>query len=306
MIKTFFKDNPIHKKIVLYLDFIFLFFPANYFLIWAPICLGMYIANTRSDLSSLWILAFNLKIGFLFLALSLIMASFFIKISNVGLEKNSYKFINKYLFYFGFLFLFFTNIYNLILGLFFFVLYKFLFPRILEDKKVLYNPLLNIIFCSLFIISGYAIIATNNSYFIIDINYLVALRMLIYIIYTFSIILMITLHYDLKILSSSRRIKVLIATLLITLNLILGIYLNDPLLSITSIVSAPFFLFALFRNLNKDIERSIIYPVFICNFFVSTIYPYLFILLLIIFYISKYYYWHRFNFHYPTFLVKND
>ena len=306
MIKSFFKDNPIHKKIVLYLDFIFLFFPVNYFLIWAPICLGMYIANTKSDLSSLWILAFNLKTGFLFLALSLIMASFFIKISNIGLEKNNYKFIDKYLFYFGFLFLFFTNIYNLILGLFFLVLYKFVFPKFLEDNKAFYNPVLNIAFCFLFILSGYAIVATNNSYFIIDINYLAALRILIYTVYTISVILMIDLQHDLKIVSYSRRLKILFSTLLITLNFILGIYLNDPFLSIASIVSLPFFLYALFRNLNKDIERSIIYPIFICNFFVSTIYPYLFIFLFIIFYISKYYYWHRFNFHYPTFLVKND
>ena len=117
---------------------------------------------------------------------------------------------------------------------------------------------------------------------------------------------MIDLQHDLKIVSYSRRLKILFSTLLITLNFILGIYLNDPFLSIASIVSLPFFLYALFRNLNKDIERSIIYPIFICNFFVSTIYPYLFIFLFIIFYISKYYYWHRFNFHYPTFLVKND
>ena len=71
MIKSFFKDNPIHKRIAPYLDFIFLFAPTNYFFVWGPVCLGMYIANTQSGLSGLWISVFNLKVGFLFLALSL-------------------------------------------------------------------------------------------------------------------------------------------------------------------------------------------------------------------------------------------
>ena len=86
----------------------------------------------------------------------------------------------------------------------------------------------------------------------------------------------------------------------------LGIYFIDPLLSICTLVSIPFFVYALFRNLDKDITRAVRYPVFIFNFFVSTIYPYLSIALILIFYISKYYNWHRLNIHYPTFLVNND
>jgi len=306
MIKSFFKDNPIHKRIAPYLDFIFLFAPTNYFFVWGPVCLGMYIANTQSSLSSLWILVFNLKVGFLFLGLSLIMASFFMKIPNIDLERNNHPFIDEYLFYFGFIFLFFTNVYNLILGLFFFAAYKFIFPMMLNNEKAFYNPLLNIIFCILLISSGYCIAATNNSYFNIDITYFATLRVLVYILCMFSIILMISLQYNIKMLSSSRRVKASISTLLIILNFIIAIYLKDPLLSVFSIVSVPFFLYALFRNLDKDIKRVIIYPVFIINFFISTIYPFLFICLFIIFYISKYYYWHRFNLHYPTFLVKDD
>ena len=45
-------------------------------------------------------------------------------------------------------------------------------------------------------------------------------------------------------------------------------YLNDPLGSIVAIVSFPFFLFALFRVYDKDILRTIRYPIFIMNFFV--------------------------------------
>ena len=35
-------------------------------------------------------------------------------------------------------------------------------------------------------------------------------------------------------------------------------------------------------------------------------YPWLVVPLLCTYYLSKYYYWHRFDLHYPTFLVDND
>jgi hypothetical protein len=42
------------------------------------------------------------------------------------------------------------------------------------------------------------------------------------------------------------------------------------------------------------------------NFFTLSIYPWLFVPLLVTFYLSKYYYWHRFDLHYPTFLIDHD
>jgi hypothetical protein len=52
--------------------------------------------------------------------------------------------------------------------------------------------------------------------------------------------------------------------------------------------------------------RAIRYPIFILNFFVLSVYPWLFVPLVLTYYVSKYYYWHRFNLHYPTFLVEHD
>ena len=56
----------------------------------------------------------------------------------------------------------------------------------------------------------------------------------------------------------------------------------------------------------KDFQRVYTYPLAILNFFCMTIFPYLFVLSFIVFYLTKYYNWHRFNFHFPTFLVEND
>jgi hypothetical protein len=58
--------------------------------------------------------------------------------------------------------------------------------------------------------------------------------------------------------------------------------------------------------MDKDILRAIRYPIFILNFFALSVYPWLFVPLVLTYYVSKYYYWHRFNLHYPTFLVEHD
>ena len=80
----------------------------------------------------------------------------------------------------------------------------------------------------------------------------------------------------------------------------------DPLSSTAAIVSLPFFAFATFRQLYKDILRAIYYPIFIINFFSFAYYPWLFLPVFCTYYLSKYYYWHRFSLDYPTFIVDND
>ena len=103
-----------------------------------------------------------------------------------------------------------------------------------------------------------------------------------------------------------RRTTTIIATLIVIVAFYLSYKNSDPIASTASLSSIPFFVFALFRNLDKDILRAIRYPIFLLNFFVFAVYPWLFVSVFIIYYISKYYYWHRFDLHYPTFLVEND
>ena len=105
---------------------------------------------------------------------------------------------------------------------------------------------------------------------------------------------------------NDRRIMFLISTVLLIFVLMISLAINEPLLSVCALVSIPFYLYALLRNMDKDMIRAIKYPVFIFNFFTATIFPYLGIAVIIVFYLSKYYYWHRFDTHYPTFLIDND
>ena len=101
-------------------------------------------------------------------------------------------------------------------------------------------------------------------------------------------------------------LTIILSLILIMIAFTFGLINEDPLASTATIVSLPFFLFMTVRRLDKDILRAIRYPIFILNFFALTVYPWLFFPLCIIFYLSKYYYWHRFELHYPTFLVEYD
>ena len=135
-----------------------------------------------------------------------------------------------------------------------------------------------------------------------------------YLLVFLSILLMVTIKgiknsdLDSSVSLSNYEFNLLlfIPLLLVSIGLYVSIINIDPLSSTVSIVSFPFFIFAAFRKLDKDILRAIYYPVFLINFFSLIYYPWLFVPIFITYFISKYYYWHRFNLHYPTFIVDND
>ena len=103
-----------------------------------------------------------------------------------------------------------------------------------------------------------------------------------------------------------KKLTIILSLVLIASAFIFGLIHDDPIASTASIVSLPFFIITAIRRLEKDVLRAIRYPIFILNFFALAVYPWLFFPLVITFYISKYYYWHRFELYYPTFLVDHD
>ena len=101
----------------------------------------------------------------------------------------------------------------------------------------------------------------------------------------------------------SKKVISIIVLFLMLIALTISLIMKDPLSSTSVVVSFTFFIYTFLRGEKKDFIRSIRYTLAIFNFFILTIYPLLFFPLISLFYISKYYYWHRFNIHYPTFLV---
>ena len=97
-----------------------------------------------------------------------------------------------------------------------------------------------------------------------------------------------------------------LSLILICFAFLVSLYYEDPIASTATLVSLPFFIMTVLRRMKKDVLRAIRYPILILNFFALSVYPWLFVPIAITYYLSKYYYWHRFELHYPTFIVDYD
>ena len=315
MIKNFFKNHSIHKKIVPFLDELFFLSPMNYFFSWSIICVGIYLNLFLFNLSPQFLFSFNINYFFLFLGLSSILSSIYIrkdldrndkknKVLNFIKEKYSMSkimFFIKVLGILGVLMLFFVSWFNAFLGLILFFLYK--------GYKYRFNNLLIYYFLEFFILfySGWfytKVEYTNREILLSDILYIFPYFLLCYCIYKSK--LLINKYKDLEYSLKRYDFSVSICLLLLILSLAVGIINHDPLLSIVVITSIIFYFYSFLRSEYKDLIRSFTYPLAIFNLFLMTIFPYLFIFHFILFYISKYYNWHRFDIHHPTFLVDND
>ena len=314
MIKNFFKNHPIHKKIVIYFDLFNLLAPLNYFLIWSMLSVGMYLGLFILDQSPQFIINHHYKVFFLFFGISTIMSSYYIdqqlvqsnKRSSINFikEKYSINFIqkfNKYLIISGIVLLFFSSWINFLLGIILFIFNKFLLKNHFNDNfilRLIHQLLVGFIIST----SGLIYVLHGNQMFPMILVYLKLIMPYLFLYIGVFIILNLKEFNDYK----TSKLLCLISSLLIIFGILLSIQFNEPLASISLIVSLPFFLYSLIRGLNKDYQRVYTYPLAILNFFCMTIFPYLFVLSFIVFYLTKYYNWHRFNFHFPTFLVEND
>ena len=80
----------------------------------------------------------------------------------------------------------------------------------------------------------------------------------------------------------------------------------DPVISHFALIILPFYIFALFRGLPKDFIRSFIYPIMVMNILLSWTFFLIYLCLSFEFYMSKYYYWHRFDMHFPKFTIEEN
>tara|TARA_B100000965_G_scaffold284132_1_gene242079 strand:- start:851 stop:1846 length:996 start_codon:yes stop_codon:yes gene_type:complete len=331
MIKNFFKNHTIHKKVVPKLDFFILLIPLNFFLMWMIICVGLYIGMFIQGLSPQFVADIDFGILFLFLGITSIMSSYYIELQLLDVKDNSSiyfvkqkyssKFINNFKVYlnvFGLLFLLSSFWLICILGLILIVINKIILNN-RKNQSLLLRLILQLGVAFILSISGFiksGVLNINYEFF--DLVFMYIKFIIPYMLFFISSFIILNtkdylfspkcLSYSSGCLSNSINSKIisLISLILISLSILLSIKLNDPLSSISLCVSLPFYLYVLIRGLDKDYQRIFTYPIAIINFFCMTIFPYLFILIFSVFYLTKYYNWHRFNFHFPTFLVEND
>ncbi|MFQ6675368.1 MAG: hypothetical protein ACE5LH_03375 [Fidelibacterota bacterium] len=97
-----------------------------------------------------------------------------------------------------------------------------------------------------------------------------------------------------------------LGAVMVTGAVVTGYLLDDPVISTGSVIVLPFFLVALVFSRMDHVVRAIRYPVLIMAIFVSVRYPWLFAALVILYYLSKFYYYFRFDIDYPTFHAGQD
>jgi len=310
----FFKENLIHKTIVKKMDFIFLLRPTSLFIVWILISLGMYIGQFANNNLELFSSNFSFKTFVLYVSVSLMSIIFII---NNQLDKTNEKYlikekfnlelimkIKKSLLTFAMLLAIYPCWFFSLVYLLLYLIYERI--HIKNNSHVVssffYNSYLIIIF--IFLGVFYQLFQKSLMF-----NVDIILLSIPYILSIFSIYLFKesygSVDLDVKNLSSylSKMHISIIGFCFTMFSLIISLILKDPLASTILIISIFFLFYALIRGLEKDFIRSIRYSIGIFVFFISTVYPLIILPTIIVFYLSKYYYWHRFDIHYPTFLV---
>ena len=334
MIKNFLKEHPIHKRLAPRFDILFLMRPTLFLSVWVMVVIGMSAAQMHYNDSPLWISGFSMQTLIIFIGLTFVCSSAFIlnqitdqesdrvnnKLFLVGkyISEEKSQNIAKYLLIAGLIVLLIFNWFSAMIASLIYLIWGILYSSSPFNWKS--RPLLgwlaNSIVGILLFVLGWGIVLKNHQSsplipFDISMVYLLFPYAL-----SFSSVALITTLPDLKGDTSSgdrtfpivfgKSLTLIISLIFIIIAFFAALKNVDPIASTATIVSLPFFFFAFFRRLEKDILRAIRYPIFILNFFVLSIYPWLFFPIALTFYISKYYYWHRFDLHYPAFIIDPD
>jgi hypothetical protein len=324
MIKRFFKNHPIHKKIVPLFDLFFFMSPMSFFISSTIICIGMYLALFMENSNPLFLNNVNYHTVCLFFGIVCILFGNYINCSrdtnsifSVPILKFNVKYSTVYknnmvrfLYILGLLCLLNTNLIILSIGLMLIFLNIFIYKSYSDfiDSSPYISFLYQFLRDFLLLISGFVFMDRGFIYEFEFISSLIPYILLYTALFLERDSLAFILNKNLTNFGSLHSpFKITFISLgLLIIAFILAVLKNDPLCSIITIVSIPFYIYAFVRGSKKDFQRALVYPLGIINFFIITIFPYLFIPTFILFYLSKYYNWHRLDYHYPTFLVEDD
>tara|TARA_Y100001968_G_scaffold116093_2_gene105453 strand:+ start:4199 stop:5173 length:975 start_codon:yes stop_codon:yes gene_type:complete len=322
MIKRFLKFHPIHKKIVPYFDKLFLLRPSLFFPVWIMISAGMISSSMQIDRYRIWINEFNLNTFLVFFGITLVSGATFIinQIHDVEsddineklfLFKDNFSIdfalkLNKILLIAAMISLIPSGISNIVLASILYCIWGVLYN--LKPFEYKQNPLMglliNIVAGLILFLVGWNLNGPLNIHTLyFSLPYLLC----------FSAVSIVTaipdIKGDLKIgkktfpIKFGERFTIFFAMMAVLIAFLMGIGNNDPVISTASLVSLPFYIFNLFSLKLNNVLRTIRFSVFNLGFFLMSVYPYLFLINFINFYLIKYYYWHRFDIHYPSFLI---
>ena len=340
-IPKFLKNNKIHRPIVKYFDFIFICNLPLFFILLAIFSWGMYLAHIDNQYDSYFILSFNYKHILFFIGFTLFIFGINIKtrLDNLIIlngwsgEDVNYKTDLNHLYTSpNFIShnsaMLFSRVYSIIgsvlilileplcflLFIIYYLLNFYVNQKIIKTEsfrvfliRCFFNFfILFVLFSSGWLYYGGYDVLSLFSYSLIFFTAIFPM-ILIYEIISFQN-LSPEEYSNRKFIDNNKKIISFTALIMIVISFVLSFFVfEDPLISHFSIITMPFILYAFLRSQKKDFIRSFTYPVMIINILLSwTFFPLLFIVQLIIYYLSKYYFWHRFDTHFPTFLVEDS
>jgi len=311
MLKKFVRDNKIHKKITsfVFFDYMFIYRPIYLLGPISMVLVGMYLENFIHQPLVLG-LSIDMYTGLFVFGVSLLISCIFIKNEIISIQEGSncrFHFSDKN-----------------IIG-----------DRIQVDVAQLIHNCSLALSCLLILISSWMSIflagciyflwtssfTQLNGYLNLCFNAVIAFLLMslgnmyinAYSFTSYAQFLLLSIPYILLFLSMiiliefpRNKMNSIIATTFILLGFFISYYNSDPLGCALLSVSFPFYVFCSLRGMERDLIRAIRYPIFLLIFFMFTIYPLLTIPMTIIYYLSKYYYWHQFDMHFPALAINDD
>lgn len=324
MIKKFFRDNPIHKKIVPFIDLIMISSPVIFFFIWPLLSIGILIYFLSIDATYVNIYNVDMNTLLFFVGCSMFVAGTSIVNSINAFQKEK---VNKFstigskisishcqsfsyaLLVIGATILFYLS-YKIVISILMFAIFWGVIYG--HEKFQGENDYINILFC--YILSGYSLVLTGYLFGFIylglgDISFFNSFinslfYQLVYVLLSLSIVIVILSNNNQKYFN--KEMAIYLSLVLFVVSFLIGMRLLDPLSTTFSLSCIPFILYACIRGMEKDFIRVISYSVLFLNLYVFTIHPFLFFPSVIVYYLSKYYYWHRFDLHYPSLVIGDD
>ncbi|NQU68183.1 MAG: UbiA family prenyltransferase [Candidatus Marinimicrobia bacterium] len=334
MIKKFIKDHPLHKKIAPVFDALFLLRPTLFFPVWIMITAGMTASRMNISRYQVWLHDFDLSTLSLFIGITFISGGSFIINQIMDVDSDA---LNKKLFLVGkyipvpaarkimyltlisgSIFLLISGIYNFLTGALLFLFWGYFYN--IEPFHWKQKPILGMIANSaagfLLYASGWLHVVASEGFSLNEFAFGKMLIISIPYLLCYTAVSLLTTIPDIKGDEPTGSITfpvkfgsfatIFISMIMVLAAFVLGWTYDDPVSTTAAAISLPFYIFTLIRRENKDVLRAIRYSILILAVLLFTVYPLLFPAVLIVFYLSKYYYWHRFNLHYPTFQVDDN
>jgi len=334
MIKKFIRHHPVHKRIVPAFDALFLMRPTLFFPVWIMVTAGMTASQMNISRYQVWLHEFNVNVLALFIGLTLISGGTFIinQIMDVESDALNHKLflVGRYVsipaakkimlfsLFSGGLFLLISGIYNFLAGVLLFLFWGYLYNiKPFHWKK---KPILGMVANSaagfLLYASGWLHVAASEGFDFSEFALGKMVMISIPYLLCYTAVSLLTMIPDIKGDQPTGAVTFpvkfgLLITLLVSLVMVLAAFAlgwkyDDPVSTTAAAISLPFYIYTLIGRRTKDVLRTIRYSIFILAVLLFTVYPLLFPAVLVVFYISRYYYWYRFGLHYPTFQVEDE